>query len=116
MLLVVSVESVVVVDSMEVVDTSDEVVVASLVVGSTGSVVSLGSPVLVSPDVDVLVLPVVVGASEVSPADEPSSPNMLAPESFAQPNGLSGPQLLLIPQPSDATGARSTRIRANMAG
>ena len=108
------------VDSIVVVEPTVDDVLSPDVVGSMGVVVSIDvSGVLVSSGVDVLVLPVlpdVVGISAVSPADDPSSPNMLAPESLAQPNGFSGPQLLLIPQPSDATGARSRRIRANMAG
>jgi hypothetical protein len=71
----------------------------------------VGSTVLVSV-VDVLVLVDVVGAFVVCSAAV--VPNPSAPSSFAQPNGLSGPQLLLIPQPSDAMGARSRRTRANM--
>lgn len=107
----VEVDSIVVVEPTVVDD-----VLSPDVVGSMGVVVSIDvSGVLVSSGVDVLVLPVLPDVVGIS-ADDPSSPNMLAPESFAHPNGFSGPQLLLIPQPSDATGARSRRIRANMAG
>jgi hypothetical protein len=97
-----------VVGSAIVVIASVEDVLPSVVEGMDERV---GSTVLVSV-VDVLVLVDVVGALVVCPAAV--VPNPSAPSSFAHPNGLSGPQLLLIPQPSDAMGARSRRMRANM--
>jgi hypothetical protein len=110
-LLVVSVDSAVVDESVEVVVVLT-VVVSAAVVGSTGMVVPLELGVVVASVVDVLVLVDVVGAFVV--CSTAVVPNASAPSSFAQPNGLSGPQLLLIPQPSDVMGARSRRTRANM--